>query len=198
MSTIDRVDPVTDEPGRVTHLPGDINMWVLVLGDLVIFTVYFVVFMVYRSNDSELFVESQDHLNLVLGTINTIVLLTSSRCIALAVRAARAGEHRRAERLVLWTMGLAGLFAALKVLEWTLEINHGFSMTTNDFFMFYFIYTGIHLFHLLVGLVVLGVVLHKLREPGSCRPAVVETGATYWHMVDVVWVVLFALLYVLR
>jgi nitric oxide reductase NorE protein len=195
MSMLGRIESRAEDRSRAVHLPGDINMWVLVLGDLVIFTVYFVVFVIYRSKEPELFLESQEHLNLLAGTVNTLVLLTSSRCVAMAVRAARSGDQRQASRLITWTMALAGLFAALKLSEWALEIDHGYTMVTNDFFMFYFIYTGLHLFHLMVGVLVLGVVLYKLREPGSCRPVVVETGAIYWHMVDVVWVVLFALLY---
>jgi nitric oxide reductase NorE protein len=180
------------------RLPGDINMWVFVLGDLFIFGFYFVVFLVYRFHEPKLFRQSQEHLNLLAGTLNTLVLLTSSRFVALAVQAARARDNPRASRLIKWAIGCAAVFTALKVFEWSSEISRGFTLPHNDFFMFYFMLTGVHLFHVLLGVLILGVVMYQLRDPALNRVSVVEAGATYWHMVDVVWVVLFALLYVLR
>ena len=180
------------------RVAGDFNMWVFVLGDLVIFAVYFFVFMVHRFHDPELFRESQDHLNLLLGTVNTIVLLTSSQLVARAVHASRVDDNERVRHLVRGAMGLGALFAALKVAEWTIEVSRGYTLPANDFWMFYFCLTGVHLLHVLLGLLIFGVVLHELRQPGPPRVSLVEAGATYWHMVDVVWVLLFAILYLLR
>ena len=101
------------------HLPGNIDMWVFVLGDLVIFGFYVLVFMIYRSNEPTLFRESQEHLNLLVGTANTLVLLTSSRFVAHAVQAARGRDNERARRLLAWAISCAGLFTALKLYEWT-------------------------------------------------------------------------------
>ena len=193
-----RGDAITSSQG--THLPGDIDMWVFVLGDLVIFSFYFVVFLIYRFHEPRLFLESQRRLNLLIGTANTLVLLTSSRFVALAVQASRANDNQRAVRLIGRAVVCATVFVVVKIVEWNSEISRGFTLPRNDFFMFYFMLTGVHLFHLLLGLLILGVALRHLHGPHS-RPesvVVVEAAATYWHMVDVVWVILFALLYVLR
>ena len=180
------------------YLPGDFNMWVFVLGDMVIFGVYFIIFMVERTRQHALFLASQQHLYQTIGLINTLVLLTSSWCMARAVRDARSGHHQRAMKLVIGA-GLCGVaFIAVKVVEWSLEISHGYTLPKNDFFMFYFMLTGVHLFHVVMGLVILGVVCRELRNPTLRRDSMVEAGATYWHMVDLLWIVLFALVYVMR
>ncbi len=190
--------PPGGRPKPALHLPGDTDIWVFVLGDLVIFSVYFIVFMVYRVHERGLFLESQRHLSLDSGVINTLVLLASSRFVALAVQAARADNPGRAARLTYYG-GACGLaFIAIKVFEWSAAISSGFTLQTNDFFMFYYTLTGVHLFHVLLGLVILAVVLRELRQPRLRRVRVVEAGAIYWHLVDLLWVVIFALLYVMR
>ena len=189
-------EAVAPSPSR--RLPGDLNMWVFVLGDMVFFGAYFVIFMFYRSRAQDLFLQSQRHLSLASGVVNTLLLLTSSRFVALAVQAVRNGKHERAIRLVE-TGGLFGLaFVALKIHEWYALAHHGYTLSTNDFFMFYFALTGIHVFHVLLGMFVLGFVLRDLRRDDLRRTWVAEAGATYWHMVDLIWVVLFAILYVMR
>jgi nitric oxide reductase NorE protein len=183
---------------RGVHLPGDINVWVFVLGDLIIFSAYFVIFMIYRTQERALFLQSQRHLNLTLGVINTLVLLASSRCVALAVQAARASDHRRAKRLIVYG-GICGVtFVLIKAAEWAIEITDGFTLAKNNFFMFYFMLTGVHLFHVLLGLGILAFVFFELRVPRLRRVSVVEVGATYWHMVDLLWIIIFALVYVMR
>lgn len=90
------------------------------------------------------------------------------------------------------------LFIAVKASEWTSKVAQGLTFPHNDFFMFYYLLAGVHLFHVMLGLVFLGVGVGELRNPDKRRPAMVETCATYWHMVDLLWVVIFALLYVMR
>jgi nitric oxide reductase NorE protein len=130
--------------------------------------------------------------------VNTLVLLASSRFVALAAQAARAADHRRALRLISAGAACGVVFIAIKIFEWVSEIHHGYTLSTNDFWMFYFMITGVHLFHVAFGLVVLGVIGVELRTPELRRPYVVEAGATYWHMVDLLWVVIFALIYLMR
>jgi len=190
-------DERTEAP-RGARLPGDPNMWMFVLGDLVFFSCYFVFFMLYRTRYPDLFLSSQQHLGVNTAMVNTLVLLASSRFIALAVQATRAADPRRALRLVQYGAACGVVFIAIKVFEWVSEIDHGYTISTNSFWMFYFMITGVHLFHVAFGLVVLGVISLDLRTPELRRPAVVEAGATYWHMVDLLWVVIFALIYVMR
>ncbi|ORW01413.1 cytochrome c oxidase subunit 3 [Mycobacterium kyorinense] len=180
------------------HLPGDGSMWVFVLGDLVIFGAYFVIFMVYRTQERGLFLASQQHLSLDVGVVNTLVLIASSWFVARGVQSARAAEHAAAARFIVGGGACGVLFIALKAYEWSSKIGQGLTFPRNDFFMFYYLLTGVHLFHVLLGLVILGVVVANLRDPRRRRLSIAEAGATYWHMVDLLWIVIFALLYVMR
>jgi nitric oxide reductase NorE protein len=193
-----RVETALSRGEDDTRLGADFNMWVFVLGDLFIFAVYFFVFMVHRFHDADGFRASQEHLNLAIGTVNTIVLLTSSQLVARAVHAARRGDQDGAARLIRQGMGLGVAFTVLKVTEWLIEIGNGHTLTSDELFMFYFGLTGVHLLHVLLGLVIFGFVLYEIRQPHARPAALVSAGATYWHMVDVVWVLLFAMLYLLR
>jgi nitric oxide reductase NorE protein len=191
--------PVTaTEAQRRVHLPGDVHMWVMVLGDLVIFGAYFIMFMVFRAMHPQDFLISQQHLSINVGVLNTLVLLASSWFIARSVQAARADEHAQALRLT-YVGGLCGVaFIAIKAYEWTTKIAQGFTISSNDFFMYYYTLTGAHVFHVSLGLVILGITVRELRNPRRRRAFMVEAGATYWHMVDLLWIVIFALLYVMR
>jgi len=183
---------------RPVHMPGDGAMWVMVLGDFIIFGSYFVIFMIYRAMAPHEFLESQQHLNLNVGALNTLVLLTSSWFVARSVQAVRAGDHSRGLRLT-YLGGLCGvLFIVIKAYEWTAKVAAGYTMPSNQFFMFYYMLTGVHLFHVGLGLLILGIVVRELRNPRRRRLSMVESGATYWHMVDLLWIVIFALLYVMR
>lgn len=172
-------------------------MWFMVLGDLVIFGCYFVAYLVFRTRSPELFLADQQHLNITIGVVNTIVLITSSWLVAQSVQAARAGDRTGAIALVRGGALCGALFAVIKVYEWTAEIRAGYT-NSSTFFSFYYVLTGVHLFHVGLGLLILGVVTRELRNPRRARVGMVEQGATYWHMVDLLWVVIFALLYVMR
>jgi nitric oxide reductase NorE protein len=179
------------------RLPGDGHMWVMVLGDLVIFGGYFIVFMIYRSMHPDEFLRAQQHLDITIGVVNTVILLTSSWVVARAVLAARAGRHEAAIRLT-YAGGIGGLmFMVCKGYEWVVKIEAGHT-NSEMFYSFYYVLTGVHLIHVLIGLIVLGVIVRELRNPSRRRASVVEASAVYWHMVDLLWVIIFGLLYVMR
>jgi nitric oxide reductase NorE protein len=188
----------TQQSGHVAHLPGDAAMWVMVLGDLVFFGAYFIIFMVHRAMAPELFLQSQQHLNLTIGVVDTLVLLTSSWFIVRSVATARSGDYQGAVRLTYLGGACGVLFIAIKAYEWSAEIGAGHTMPANEFFLFYYMLTGVHLFHVGLGLLILGIVVRELRNPRKRRVSMVESGATYWHMVDLLWIVIFGLLYVMR
>ncbi len=182
---------------RQGRIAGGLDMWVMVLGDMIIFGGYFIVFMIYRSMNAPEFLAAQEHLNVTIGVINTVILLTSSWFVVRAVAAARAGQHTRAVRLIS-TSALGGvLFMVLKGYEWVVKLTEGHT-NAEMFYSFYYVVTGVHLVHVLIGLIVLGALVRELRNPGRRRVEVVETGAVYWHMVDLLWVIIFALFYVMR
>jgi nitric oxide reductase NorE protein len=182
-------------------VPGQPDMWVFVLFETLIFTAYFGFYLFYRARNSELFLHSQAQLDLRIGVFNTLILLLSSWSVARCVQSSRAGAYRAALRDVFITAVLAAMFAFSKMFEWTHLVHAGNGLDSNDFFMYYFFLTGIHFVHLLIGFVVLGVIVYQLRSSAPKSQGsqeLVETCATYWHTVDFLWVLIFALLYVVR
>jgi nitric oxide reductase NorE protein len=114
------------------------------------------------------------------------------------VQETRAGRKRAAQRLALITGGLGVVFLVLKVVEWVRLIGDGHTFTSSDFMQYFFFLTGMHAIHLLIGFVVLGVLLHQLGDGQRRSQQTIETCTTYWHTVDLFWVLIFALLYIVR
>lgn len=189
------VAPAQSEDGP--RVPGDVHMWVFVLGDLVIFGIYFVVFMAYRIKEHAAFVAAQHHLNVTTGAVNTLVLLTSSWFVARGVQTVREGNAARATQLVRAGAGCGAVFVAIKVAEWSVEIHDGHTLGKGTFLACYFMFTGVHLLHVAIGLLILGIALRELRQPEP-RVWFAEACGVYWHMVDLLWVLIFVLLYVMR
>jgi nitric oxide reductase NorE protein len=179
-------------------VPGQPDMWAFVLFEAFVFTAYFTVYVFCRARSLDHFLASQAHLDLRVGVFHTLVLLTSSWFVARCVRAARARSYRAASRNALLTL-LAGLvFLVSKVLEWATKIGQGLTFTSDEFFSHYYFLTAIHFLHLLIGFGALAIVFHQLASPARRSQELVETCATYWHTIDFLWVMIFALLYVMR
>jgi nitric oxide reductase NorE protein len=187
---------VEGKPAR--FVPGQPDMWVFVLFESLLFTGYFSVYLVGRIQNRDLYLQSQADLDLRFGIFNTIVLLLSSWAIARCVQASREGAYRDALREAVLTIGFGVAFLVSKVIEWVKEIRLGNTFTTNEFFQHFFFLTSIHLLHLLIGFVVMSVAVYQLWSPARRSQQLVETCATYWHTVDFLWVLIFALLYVVR
>ena len=181
------------------HLPGEEGIWVFVLGDMLLFSLFFGTFLYYRNEQVALFTQSQLELNQHYGAINTLLLLTSSWFVATAVQLYRKKETALAARLI-GPAFLCGLgFAIIKIIEFSEKIGAGITLTTNDFFMFYFMFTGIHFVHVLIGLGVLAYLWSTARHKSDGSAIrTLENGATFWHMVDLLWIVLFPLIYLLK
>ncbi len=184
--------------GTESRIPGRIDIWYFVFFEFLVFSSYFFAYMRYRIWDPQLFLQSQEHLSQNFGAANTVILLVSSWFVARAVQAARERRYEAAQTQVLPTLVCGTLFVASKLFEWSAKIDQGFELSTNTFFSFYYFLTGIHVLHVLFGFVFLGVVIHQLRSPQRRSIQVIEAGAIFWHMVDFLWVIIFALLYVMR
>jgi nitric oxide reductase NorE protein len=179
-------------------VPGQPDMWLFVLFETLLFTGYFSVYLVSRTQDQEPFLQSQADLDLRIGVFNTVALLLSSWAIARCVQASREGAYRTALTSAFLTVSFGLVFLISKVGEWIKEIRMGNTFTSDEFFQHYYFLTSIHCIHVLIGFIVLGVVVYQLWSPARRSQQLVETGATYWHTVDFLWVLIFALLYVLR
>ncbi len=192
---------MTDLAEKSKHarfVPGQPDMWAFVLFETLVFTAYFGFYLFYRARSPELFLHSQAQLDLRIGVLNTLVLLLSSWSVARCVQSSRASAYRAALRDVFITASFAAVFLFFKVFEWIRLVRAGNGLDSNDFFTYYFFLTGIHFIHLLIGFVVLGIIVYQLRSPVRRSQELVETCATYWHTVDFLWVLIFALLYVVR
>jgi nitric oxide reductase NorE protein len=178
--------------------PGQPDMWVFVLFEAFLFTAYFAVYVICRAQQVDLYLQSQAELDLRIGGFNTLVLLASSWSVARCVQSAREGSYRAALRSTFLTILLGAVFLVSKVLEWTAEAAKGNTFTSNPFFSFYYFLTALHFIHLLIGFAFLGVVVYQLWSPARRSQELVETGATYWHTIDFLWILIFSLLYVMR
>jgi nitric oxide reductase NorE protein len=155
---------------------------------------------VYRSKEVALFDSSQLHLNSTFGLINTLLLLVSSMLVVLAVSAVRRETPRPAALLIAGAIACGLAFSVLKVVEYVGKIDAGITPQTNTFYMFYFLLTGLHWFHLLLGLAVLTylVVSARRKRHDARQLAWFEGGGCFWHMVDLLWIALFPLIYLLN
>ena len=182
----------------VDRIPGEPDMWVFVLFESLVFASYFCVYLYFRTQDEAAFLDAQSALHLPLGVVDTILLLTSSWAMARCAGHARAGDHGVAQRYAYATAAFGAAFFALKVLEWVTLIDEGHTFTSSEFMQHFFFLTGMHAIHLLIGFVVLGVLIGQLADPRRRSLTTIETCTTYWHTVDLYWVIIFALLYVVR
>jgi nitric oxide reductase NorE protein len=192
VATADRVKP--------RRLPGVDGVWVFIGADSVIFAILFMSFMQERLKNPALFEMSRHTLNMNFGGIDTLILLTSSWSVALAVQAMKRDETDREPLLLLGGAVTGLMFMASKAIEYFEKFAHGITPGTNPFFMWYFTLTGIHLIHVVVGTSMLTYLWVRSRRGtyDHLHKAVPESVASYWHLVDLLWVVLFPLLYLMK
>jgi nitric oxide reductase NorE protein len=178
--------------GVFDGLPGDPMMWVLVFSELVAFGLFLGAFIVARAVKPAVFAAGQSELDLALAGYNTIVLVTSGWAAARGAASARAGHGPRARLWLLLAMVFGCAFVAIKLFEYATEIGSGIGLETSVFFTLYFLLTGFHLLHVCLGIVILAIVCRR------ADPVHVETGTVFWHMVDLVWIVMFPIVYLVR
>jgi nitric oxide reductase NorE protein len=190
----------TAERVKPRRLPGVDGVWVFIGADSVIFAILFLSFMQDRLKNPALFEASRLTLNKNLGGIDTLILLTSSWSVALAVQAMKRDLVDREPRLLLGGALTGLMFVVSKSIEYFEKFAHGITPGTNPFFMWYFTLTGIHLIHVLVGTSLLTYLWVRSRRGtyDHLHKAVPESVASYWHLVDLLWIVLFPLLYLMK
>jgi cytochrome c oxidase subunit 3 len=195
---------------------GTLGMWVFLVTEILFFGGIFMVYLVYRTWYSSEFGVASEELDIFWGTLNTAVLIGSSLTMALAVHAAQLGSRRATAMFIVLTMILGAVFLGVKALEYShkfhehlvpgvsfdlarfKELKH--PQAAEIFFSLYFVMTGLHALHMVIGLGIMAV-LAWLAWRGSFSPeyhAPVEIGGLYWHFVDIVWIFLFPLLYLIN
>jgi nitric oxide reductase NorE protein len=146
------------------------------------------------------FARDPTELHVALGTVNTVLLLSSSLLVVLAVQRVLAGRREGAWRLIAGALACGAGFIVVKAVEWTQLFAAQKGVGSGEFFSYYFMFTGIHLLHVVIGLAVLSRLIVVVRQPefGDKQSRLCETGGIFWHMVDLLWVVLFAVFYLVR
>lgn len=192
------VSPAPADKGY--YPPGDFALWIFIFAELLVFGIFFLAYAFARSFNVELFNASQLQINQLSGAINTLVLITSSYFVVRAVAAIRVDDSRRC---VLWlyvAIAMGALFLVIKMVEFYQADSAGISLDTNTFFMFYLSLTFFHFMHVIMAMVILVAIVLKARKGGysAADHTGVETGASYWHMIDLLWIILFPLVYVIR
>lgn len=189
-----------------------LGMWIFLATEVLFFGGLFLGYAVYRTLYPDAFGEASRHLDAVLGAVNTAVLLCSSLTMAMGVYEAQAGNRKMMNRFIGLTMFLGAVFLAIKFYEYYEKAHEGLIPGVNFmwegtdprhasmFFLFYFIMTGMHALHMAAGLGLMAALLWLSRK-GRFSPAYytpVELGGLYWHFVDVIWVFLYPLLYLIE
>lgn len=190
------------------------GMWIFLATELMLFGGIFTSFVVYRYSYPEAFAEAATHLDLMLGTLNTVLLVTSSLFMALAERAANAEQKRLTLIFLLVTLGIAVVFLGIKGYEWHHEYSEGLmpilgleftypgqhADRAQMFFNFYYVLTGLHAVHMSMGMLMLTVMVVftlRWRDPARLGRQI-QINGLYWAFVDVVWVFIFTSQYLLR
>jgi nitric oxide reductase NorE protein len=182
------------------HPPGDLAIWIFILAELLVFAVFFAAYAFTRMNNVELFNEFQLTLDREAAMYNTLALITSSYFVVRAVAAVREGDDRHCSNWLWAAIGMGAIFVMIKGAEYAHHFGEGINLSTNTFYMFYLSLTFFHFMHVIMGMVILAAVAMKARRGGYSvdNHTGVETGASYWHMVDLVWLILFPLVYIMR
>jgi cytochrome c oxidase subunit 3 len=187
-----------------------LGMWLFLFTELLLFGGLFVVYMVYRMLNPESFLKASMQLNVAMGTINTVVLLLSSMTVAMAITAIQKGDRKKSLMLLYITIGAALVFMVIKFFEWNSKIHHGLFPGMDTFnnlpkgeslyFYLYFFMTGLHALHILIGGVIISVVIARTKS-GRIGPenySLTENAGLYWHLVDLIWIYLFPLFYLIH
>lgn len=190
-----------DNPARPARLPGDLAMWCFILAELLAFLFLLGSMAFARGHWSEMFSRGMATLHPQAGLANTLILLTGSYFAARGVRRAAQGQRQALVRGFVMA-ALCGLaYVMIKLGEYALLLGDGYNLRTSTFYFFYFFTTFFHMAHVLIGMAILLVVarrFHNGHYPNREKARMAgESAASYWHMVDLVWLVLFPLLYVL-
>ena len=202
--------PASAEPHHIDREGSKIGMWLFLFTEAILFGALFIAYAVYLSSYKTEFVETSHHLAKPIGAINTAVLLTSSLTMALSIAALGRGNRRAALLLMAATLGMALVFLGIKSFEWASKFEAGIypgakavaQMARGEqvFYGLYFTLTGLHALHVVVGGIAIGVtmVLVRRRRVDPDHMAVLDNVGLYWHLVDLVWIFLFPLFYLIR
>ena len=181
---------------NIYYPPGGILMWILIFLELITFGAALIVLVINSKDDPEIFHQSRLTLNASFGAINTVFLLTSGFFMATTVHQFKINNLQKASFYLNLTMLGGLLFLILKALEYYLKIDAGYTIGYNTFYTFYWLLTGFHVIHVIVGLVILLFMQSGINKSKALIEDV-EASAAFWHMCDLIWLLLFPVIYLI-
>lgn len=180
----------------VFYPPGGILLNLVIFVELFTYGLALFALAYYGNEERELFHQDSRELNRFLGTLNTLVLLTSGFLVAKGVKVFKQEKITETLKLFNWSMLLGLAFLVIKVIEYGAKLDAGFDLNYSSFFMFYWLLTGFHWIHVLVGVVILFFIRRSIRiKKEQAVLEDIEAGAAFWHMCDIIWLFLFPMLY---
>jgi len=191
---------MTHTSERIYYPPGGLLIWIIVFLEFITFSAGIMVYLSFRQADVSLFNESQQMLNSTYGMINTIVLITSGLLMATTLGHLKSGNAKKAVSYISLTILFGVIFLILKGFEYNEKIELGLTFSHNRFFMFYWLLTGFHFIHVLVGVILLSYMRIKTKSGhySGNNFEDVETVGVFWHMCDLIWIFLFPIIYLLH
>jgi len=181
---------------NIYYPPGGILLWIIIFLELLTFGMAIIAFLVSSRSELSLFHESRLQLNITLGSCNTIILICSGYYMAKAVNYFKENDSKRFSSSLHLTMLIGSLFIVLKSIEYYYKIKNNLLIDTNTFFTFYWLLTIFHLIHVIVGIIILIVIRYKTKQqPHIITIDDVEAAGAFWHMCDLIWLLIFPLLY---
>lgn len=183
---------------NVFYPPGGILMWIIIYLELITFGIALVFMALNAKAEPVVFHESRLLLNTAYGAINTVFLLSSGWCMAQSVHFLKLGNYTKSKLFLKLTLLGGVLFLALKSVEYYDKVEAGLTVGHNAFFGYYWMLTLFHVIHVIVGIVILLVLGRTLsKKPETLKVADYESGAAFWHMCDLIWLLLFPIIYLL-
>jgi len=178
---------------------GGLMVWIFIFAELITFGLFFITYLYHQSTNTDLFIQSKELLNVNIGLINTIVLITSSYFVFLSAQYVKSNNQKLASILLLIALIFGFSFIGIKSYEYYSKFQENITLSTNLFFSYYWLLTLLHLLHVILGVIILSYVLiMTLKGKYTEDKMGFHTGAMYWHMCDLIWVILFPLLYLLK
>ncbi|MCX7907972.1 MAG: cytochrome c oxidase subunit 3 [Ignavibacteria bacterium] len=201
---------ISDPHQHKDAIGAKIGMWLFLFTELLLFGGLFLLYMAYRLQYTKDFIIAGQELNLILGTVNTIILLTSSLTMALSIAAIQRGKKSLSIFYLISTIGFALAFLVIKYFEWTAKFHHGIYPNAPEllskpngeiiFYAMYYSMTGLHALHVVIGAIILLFMLvflirNKITKGDYIK---LENSGLYWHLVDLIWIFLFPLFYLIH
>jgi nitric oxide reductase NorE protein len=182
---------------NIFYPPGGILIWIIIFLELITFGIALIALALFSKEEPQLFHESRLLLNPTFGVINTIFLLTSGYFMAKSLQYIKDNNIAKSSLYLKLTILGGLLFLGLKSIEYYEKIEHGLTMGHNTFFNFYWLLTGFHVIHVFVGIVILSSVLWGLNKKKESQLEDFEASTSFWHMCDLIWLLLFPMLYLI-